>query len=206
MTRYLSPDSSDARARAGWPRRGRRAGSRAARSRRRSVTRFCAWASSTIPSTEPSSSVWYSPVAGLLDARARAARAARSTAAAKTAISATARPSSSSRSAPATRSLRSPHCQMQSPAAAASVSRVSAVREPLRAAEDAGEQDDADARGERDQRRDARRSRCRARRRRRGCHCRRQPADLAGRCAGSRPARPLARSTDASVRFRISCG
>ncbi len=77
-----------------------------------------------MPSTELSRSPWNSACRGSSPGRSAAgSRHERgiTTAAARIAISAPASPSSSSRSAPATRSSRSPHCQMQSPAAIARV-------------------------------------------------------------------------------------
>ena len=76
-----------------------------------------------MPSTEASRSAWNSPWRGSsrpLDRRLAPGQRHQN-AAARIAISAIAIASSSIRSAPATRSLRSPHCQMHSPAAVASV-------------------------------------------------------------------------------------
>ena len=88
------------------------------------MTRFCAWASSTIPSTEPSSSAWYSPEPASSTAGSRIESRTQA-AAVRIAISEIEIARSSRRSAPLTRSLDSPHCQISSPAAAASVTRVS---------------------------------------------------------------------------------
>ncbi len=87
-------------------------------------TRFCACASRTMPRTEESKSAWKSPWRGSSPGRSAAGSrhdSGTTTAAARIAIRAPASPSSSRRRAPATRSSRSPHCQMHRPAAAASV-------------------------------------------------------------------------------------
>ena len=82
-----------------------------------------------MPSTDARSSAWKSPCRGSTSGGAAAGSRhdiGMQTAAAKIAISAAARPSSSRRNAPETRSSRVPHCQMQRPAAVASVVRDSA--------------------------------------------------------------------------------
>jgi hypothetical protein len=74
--------------------------------------------SSTIPSTEPSRSEWYSPLPASSVAGSRTeSRTAK--AAVRTAISEIEIARSSSRSAPATSSFDSPHCQISIPAVAA---------------------------------------------------------------------------------------
>ncbi len=89
------------------------------------VTRFCAWESNTIPSTEPISSAWYSPLPASETARSRVEMRTQKPAV-RIAISEIEIARSSSRSAPVTRLLFSPHCQISSPAVVAKVSSVSA--------------------------------------------------------------------------------
>ena len=73
-----------------------------------------------MPSTEPSSSAWYSPEPACSAAGSRIERKTVK-AAVRIAISEIEIARSSSRSAPVTRSVESPHCQISSPAVAASV-------------------------------------------------------------------------------------
>ena len=84
-----------------------------------------ACASSTIPSTEPSSSAWYSPEPASSVARSRIERRTQK-AAVRIAISEIEIARSSSRRAPVTRLFGSSHCQISSPAVAPRVSSVSA--------------------------------------------------------------------------------
>ena len=78
-----------------------------------------------MPSTEPSSSAWYSPEPACSTAGSRIERKTVK-AAVRIAISEIEIARSSSRSEPLIRSVVSPHCQMRSPAAAARTSVVSA--------------------------------------------------------------------------------
>ena len=108
-----------------------------------------------MPSTEESRSAWNSPWRGSSPGRSAAGSrhdSGTTNAAATIAISAAASPSSSSRSAPATRSLRSPHCQMHRPAAVASVvsERAETTSRWRSLAEHPADQHDADPGGQRD--------------------------------------------------------
>ncbi len=78
-----------------------------------------------MPSTEPSSSAWYSPEPACSAAGSRIEKST-AKAAVRIAISEIEIARSSSRRAPETRSVVSPHCQISSPAVAASVTRVRA--------------------------------------------------------------------------------
>ena len=143
-------------ARAAAPsRRARRAAPRAARSRRRTRPGSAPGPAGPCPAPRRAGAPGTRRGAAPLRGARRPARASDSgttKAAAKIAIRAAASPSSSSRSAPATRSLRSPHCQMHRPAAAASVVR----RRPRRRARwrrslrTPADQHDADPGGQRD--------------------------------------------------------
>ncbi len=83
-----------------------------------------AWESSTIPSTEPSSSAWYSPEPASSVARSRSERTTQK-AAIRIAISEIEIARSSSRRAPVTSVFGSSHCQISRPAVAPRVIVVS---------------------------------------------------------------------------------
>ena len=114
-----------------------------------------------MPRTEESRSAWNSPWRGSSPGRSAAGSrhdSGTTTAAARIAIRAPASPSSSSRRAPATRSLRSPHCQMQRPAAVASVTseRTETTTRWRRSPTRPAEQHHADPGGQRDHGREPR--------------------------------------------------